>query len=187
MLHMKILRATVFALGSCALAATLFAPAYIKFDGVEGESKTKGHEKWIELQSFNAAEAQAVARDAASGQATGKRDAATGMATGKRQHKPFVFTKVIDKSSPKLAEAVAKGKVFKTVEIGDPTGTYTLTDVVISSVQPSSGGDRPMETLSLNYAKIEWTAKDKADRAAVRESPTKASTGKAAKPERAAP
>ncbi|HUG09384.1 MAG TPA: type VI secretion system tube protein Hcp [Opitutaceae bacterium] len=156
---MKMLRATVLALGSCALAATLFAPAYIKFDGVDGESSAKGHEKWIELQSFSTADAQAAVRDAGSGQASGKRDAATGMATGKRQHKPFVFTKTVDKSSPKLAEAAAKGKVFKTVEIGEANGSYILTDVVISSVQPSSGGDRPMESLSLNYTKIEWVAK----------------------------
>ena len=183
------LRATVLAFGSCALAATMFAPAYIKFDGVDGESKEKGREKWIELQSFNAAEAQAVARDVASGQATGRRDAASGQATGKRQHKPFVITKEVDKSSPKLAEAVAKGKVFKTVEIGDATGSYTLTDVVISSVQPSSGGsDRPMESISLNYTKIEWVPKEKADRTAVRESPTRASDkGTKATPERSAP
>jgi len=182
---MKMLRASLLALGSCALAATMFAPAFIKFDGIDGESKAKGHEKWIELQSFSAAEAQAAARDVASGQASGKRDAATGMATGKRQHKPFVITKEVDKSSPKLAEAVAKGKVFKTVEIGEANGSYVLTDVIISSVQPSSGGDRPMESISLNYTKIEWMPKDKADKAAVRESPTKASTGKKATPERA--
>jgi hypothetical protein len=28
------------------------------------------------------------------------RDSASGLPTGKRQHKPFVFTKVIDKSTP---------------------------------------------------------------------------------------
>jgi hypothetical protein len=38
------------------------------------------------------------------------RDAASGQATGKRQHKPMTITKELDKSSPKLAEGVAKGK-----------------------------------------------------------------------------
>ena len=57
---MKMLRATMLVFGSCALAATMFAPAYIKFDGIDGESKAAGHEKWIELQSFSAAEAQAA-------------------------------------------------------------------------------------------------------------------------------
>ena len=72
-------------------------------------------------------------RDAASGLATGKRmhkplylnvsasdnsvteiksprDAASGLPTGKRQHKPLTLIKEYDKSSPKLAEAVAKGR-----------------------------------------------------------------------------
>jgi hypothetical protein len=39
--------------------------------------------------------------DDASGQTSGKRDAASGLPTGKRQHKPFVVTKEIDKTSPK--------------------------------------------------------------------------------------
>jgi type VI secretion system secreted protein Hcp len=180
---MKMLRATVLALGSCALAATMFAPVYIKFDGVDGESKAKGHEKWIELQSFSAAEARAAVRDAGSGQASGKRDAATGMATGKRQHKPFVITKPVDKSSPKLAEAVAKGKVFKTVEISDGAMTYVFQDCIISSIQasPSPGGDRPMESLSLNFTKVEMTYKeDKKD--AVRESPSRATDKPARSP-----
>ena len=38
------------------------------------------------------------------------RDAASGLATGKRMHKPLTLTKEYDKSSPKLAEAVAKGR-----------------------------------------------------------------------------
>lgn len=40
------------------------------------------------------------------------RDAASGLPTGKRQHKPVTFTKELDKSSPKLAEGVAKGKTI---------------------------------------------------------------------------
>ena len=72
-------------------------------------------------------------RDAASGLATGKRmhkpfsvfvsasdnavsevksprDAASGLPTGKRMHKPMTLAKEYDKSSPKLAESVAKGR-----------------------------------------------------------------------------
>jgi hypothetical protein len=41
-------------------------------------------------------------RDVATGQSSGKRDAASGQATGKRQHKPFVITKELDKSSPQF-------------------------------------------------------------------------------------
>ena len=113
------------------------------------------------------------------------RDAASGLPTGKRQHKPITITKPVDKASPKLAEAVVKGKVFKSgprpgkgmLAVMVPAGTcvagarypsaefgaggrvYTLADVVVAacSPSPSSGGDsRPMESMSLNYSKVTW-------------------------------
>ena len=81
--------------------------AYIKFDGVDGESKDKdhkgwidltsvstrdgGHDNWIIIESFSqvvhrdvAARNVRVQREAASGLATGKRDAASGKSTGRR-------------------------------------------------------------------------------------------------------
>ena len=108
--------------------------------------------------------------------------AASGTPTGKRQHKPITITQPVDKATPKLAEAVATGKVFKsgpgpgkgmlavmvpagtcvagaryaTAEFGTGTRIYRLANVVVSGCSPasSSGGDRPMESLSLNYERI---------------------------------
>ena len=115
-----------------------------------------------------------TAREASSGMATGKeaigsqssgagagkvtapRDMATGMASGKRMHKPFTITKEIDKASPMLAQAAASGEHLAEVDVQLASGgKYTLTDVMVSSVQKSSGGDRPMETISFTYQKIE--------------------------------
>lgn len=85
------------------------------------------------------------------------RDVASGQASGKRMHKPFVIVKEIDVASPKLYEACSTGKHFlsATVEMGGKQ--YKLYDVVIASVQKSGGGERPMETISLNFTKIEMT------------------------------
>jgi len=81
---------------------------------------------------------------------------ATGMASGKRMHKPFTITKEIDKASPMLAQACASGEHLAEVDVQlSSGGKYTLTDVMVSSVQKSSGGDRPMETISFTYQKIE--------------------------------
>ena len=116
--------------------------------------------------------------------ATAPAEPASGQATGKRQHKPLAVTKPVDKATPMLAEAVATGKVFPseprpgqgTLAVLVPAGTcvagtrhasaefgtgnrvYTMADVVVTSCSPapSSGGERPMESLSLNYAKITW-------------------------------
>ena len=164
---MKTIHLSAALLASCALAATMFAPAYMKLGDIKGEATDKDHKDWIIIDSMSspvsAAELresptrQSTGRDVASGQASGKREAASGLPTGKRQHKPFVVTKSVDKASPKLAELCAKGEVIPKVEIGDGATTYKLHDVIITSVTPSnSSGSVPMETLSLNYSKIEW-------------------------------
>jgi len=188
---MKTYRAIVLTFGSCALAATMFAPAYMKLGDIKGEaaaSEKDGHRQAIEISSFSFGASQAAARDVATGQASGKRDAATGQATGKRQHKPFTITKPIDKASPILAKALASGEVLALIEVGDETTVHMLRGCVITSIQSAgnSSGDRPMESISFNYEKIESVpAKSKASDAALRESPTRASTGKTATPERA--
>jgi type VI protein secretion system component Hcp len=89
------------------------------------------------------------------------RESASGQASGKRMHKPLVIVKEVDKASPLLLEACASGKHFAEVDVdlvsaGHPVH-YKLTDVLISSDQKSSGGDRPTETLSFTYQKIEMT------------------------------
>lgn len=81
--------------------------AFLKFDGVDGESKDKdhkgwidltsvstregGHDNWINIESFSQVVHRDVAtrnarvnREASSGLATGKRDAASGKPTGRR-------------------------------------------------------------------------------------------------------
>jgi len=84
------------------------------------------------------------------------RDTASGMPTGKRVHKPLVIVKEVDKASPLLVQACASGKHFTTAEVDLSGQRYTLYDVVIAAVQKSSGGDRPTETLTLNFTKIEF-------------------------------
>ena len=37
-----------------------------------------------------------------------------------------------------------------------PFITYTLSNVVLSSVSVSGGGGKPVETMSLNFTKIKW-------------------------------
>jgi type VI secretion system secreted protein Hcp len=92
--------------------------------------------------------------------AAAPRDAASGMPTGRRQHKPFVVMKELDKASPLLARACVSGERLKEVDVAlasRPGGIYKLTNVLISSDQKSGGGNRPMETISFTYQKIEWT------------------------------
>ena len=132
--------------------------AYIKFDGVDGECLDKDHSKWSDLISF--------------GQAIHKPGAGTG-ATRRRGDvvlEDLVVAKELDKSSPKLAEAVCKGKVFPKVEI-HLTASYTdsgrvtyyayeLKNVQVVSYNIGGSGqseDVPVEDMSLNFEEIKVT------------------------------
>lgn len=133
--------------------------AYIKFDGIEGEAKDKDHDKWTDILSFN----QGVSKPG--GSATG--------ATRRRGDTildDIGITKELDKSSPKIAEAVCKGKVFPKVEI-HLTASYTdagrvtyyayeLTNAQVLSYTIGGSGqseDVPTEDLTLNFEKIKVT------------------------------
>jgi type VI secretion system secreted protein Hcp len=123
-----------------------------------------------------------TSREASTGMATGRtpapattsstvapRDLSTGMASGKRMHKPITITAEMDKATPTLQKMVASGEAISQVEIvmcrkagGTQvvTGHYVLTNVMVSSIQAagagaSSGGERPMESVSFTYQKIE--------------------------------
>jgi type VI secretion system secreted protein Hcp len=139
-----------------APAATA-AAAYIKFDGVDGEAQDRDHRSWSDLISFSQGQLVPTA-------------AATNRAAGRVVFEDIVIAKELDKASPKLAEAVAKGKVFPTVVIhwarvvaggtAQTYYTYELKNVQVTSY--SIGGSAqsepvPTETLSLNFEEIKVT------------------------------
>jgi type VI secretion system secreted protein Hcp len=134
---------------------------FLKLDGIPGESADEGHKDEIEILSFSFGATQ-------TGGTTG------GGGAGKVVFSDISFTKPVDKSSPLLYLQCAQGKHIPTAilygrKAGErPTDYYIikLTDVLISSVQTSgaSGDERPTESLSLNFTKIEFSyARQKPD------------------------
>jgi len=133
--------------------------AYIKFDGVDGEAQDKDHKGWSDIASFG----QAIHQPG-------------GASTGQTRRRGDVvlddigITKELDKSSPKIAEAVCKGKVFPKVDI-HLTASYTdagrvtyyayeLKNVLVSSYSIGGSGQSeavPTEELSLNFEEIKVT------------------------------
>jgi len=125
--------------------------AYMKFDGIDGECVAKGHEKWCELGTFS----QHLFKTGA-----GK----TGVARqeGTIQLEDVQCSKLLDKSSPKIIEAVCLGKIFPKVEIHvlttgvnsgrEPYLKYELKNVMVTSHTISGHDqDRPGENYSLNF------------------------------------
>jgi type VI secretion system secreted protein Hcp len=128
---------------------------YIKFGDVEGGVTEDKHKGWIEVNSFQFG----VARSVSSG-AGGQTRESTAPSISE-----IVVSKVNDIASPKLYEDSLAGAFDTPVTIEmtqttkKATETYLkieLTDCGVSSYSISSGGDAPMESLSLNFTKIEY-------------------------------
>jgi len=127
---------------------------FLKIEGVPGESSDDKHRGEIEVESWSFGASQ-----------SGSMAMGGGGGAGKVSFQEFSITKSMDKSSPKLFEALATGKHLKEVKLvlrGSSSVEYltiTLTDVMISSYSTgsSSGDDRPTESVSLNFAQIKMS------------------------------
>jgi len=125
---------------------------FIKIKDIPGESTDKSHSKEIDILSLLWSNAVQSTR--------------TGAGAAKASPADLLsVTKYIDKASPKLFEALATGKHIDeaTIVVRKSGGTpveylkYTLQDVMVSSYSTdgSSSADRPTESISFNYGKIE--------------------------------
>ena len=133
--------------------------AYLKIDGIEGESEDDKHWGWIELIRYGIGVKQTISTTASS----------AGSASAERvDFSDFLIRKFIDKSSPKLALACANGThidqiVVELCRAGTDKVvfmTYTLKNCLIRKVITTNGSDTtanfPAETVKINYGKIEW-------------------------------
>ena len=125
----------------------------MKFGGIEGDVTTQGYEKWIELNSFQ----YGVGRSVSSGGGGRTRESSAPNVS------EIVVTKHFDKASAKLYQDSVAGTFDTKVEIKMNTTTknktetfltFELTDCGVSSYSLSSGGENPMESLSLNFLKV---------------------------------
>ena len=136
------------ALASCLLASASQAAfdAYLKIDGVPGESTDSKHAGWIDVESFGSSAAKTTNAVPASFSA-------------------LCLNKFTDKSSPVLDQKCAQGVVFPSAHLELITSDaarlryyqITLSNVVVSSVSTSGGPDRPQELVCLNFNWIAWT------------------------------
>ena len=84
-------------------------------------------------------------------------------------HQDFSIVHHLDKSTPALHKALCSGAHIAeiTIELASATGekqkfmAYKLTDVIVSSTTPQGSAqgtdERPLEEVTFNYGKIEWT------------------------------
>ena len=145
----------VTAFASFSITLVESQSVFLKIEGVSGEATDHNHKDWINLVSFS----QAISSPSPT--------AATGAARrrGSVILEDITCMKELDKSSPKLAEAVCKGKVFPKVEIqmtkalsdgaGDTYYTYELKNVMVTSYQINgTEGSAPFEEFTLSFSEI---------------------------------
>jgi len=141
---------------------------FLKLDGIEGESKDNKHKGEIELESFSWGASN-----------SGSVNEGGGGGAGKVTFQDFSFTAKVGVQSPQLFRALAQGEHIRngilTVNNGGQTESMVimLRDILIShytetmppeaAVVPCDRDDQgkknnnaPMESVSLNFAKIEF-------------------------------
>ena len=131
------------------------AQAFLKIDGIKGESTDAKHAGEIDVESFSWGVSQ-----------SGSAAVAGGAGAGKASVSDFSFMTRSTTASPQLFLACASGKhlksaVFTARRAGAAPVEFlkiTFTDVLISSYQESgsSGDDGPYDSLSFNSAKIKF-------------------------------
>jgi type VI secretion system secreted protein Hcp len=138
---------------------------YMKVPGADGSVTASGYEKWIELDSMQFGVGRMVTMD------TGN---LANRSSGLPSFSEITVSKTTDDSTYGLLNDAILGKEGKKIEIavvepGDkPTEyvKYTLEDAIISSYSMSAAGDKPHESVSISYAKVEvaFTTHDKANK-----------------------
>lgn len=124
---------------------------FLKLPDIDGESIIAGRESWVDLEDISSW----ISR----------------MRGGYRTISPLLgdltVTKYIDKSSPKLAEALSNGSLLDEVlveynqvlsEVRRSSFQYRLKDVVVSDfgIAASAEDSVPLEQVSFNYDYVDW-------------------------------
>lgn len=133
--------------------------AYLKLDGIDGETVRAGFEKWIEIYSFS--------MGASNPSSIGTSGAGAG--AGKADLSSFSFMKKTDGASPKMFQMCCEGKHFPKAQLvlnkagGDKSISYLkydFTEVFVDSIQwsgASGGDDTPAESVSLSFGAVNVT------------------------------
>ena len=128
-------------------------PIYMKYGAIDGSCTSEGHDKWIEVGSCQWGVGRGIGSPTGAGR---NREASTPSVS------EVIVTKVTDESSTKLLQEALHGEGLLTkidfvkTDKGKPEVylQFELENALVSGYSMSSGGDRPMESLSLNFTKV---------------------------------
>ena len=131
-------------------------PIYLQYDSgkVKGDVTAEGHKDWIELHGFQWGVRRTIYTE-------------TGRVTDRESSAPSISEIVVtkrldDATTPLLQEALTGEGVYVQIDFCktdkgalEVYTSYILENCMVSSYSVSSGGDRPQESLALNFTAIE--------------------------------
>lgn len=127
---------------------------FLELDGIKGESTDDKHKEKIDVLAWSWGLSN-----------SGTFHSGSGGGAGKANFSDLSVTKWVDKATPALMAACAKGTHIKSAKLivrkaGDRPLEYltiTLTSVLVSSLSTggSGGEERLTENISLNFAKVD--------------------------------
>jgi type VI secretion system secreted protein Hcp len=130
-------------------------PIYVQYADIKGSVTEAGHTDWVDVTSFQWGVGRGIASP-------------TGRSANREASAPSIseitVTKSMDKSSYKWLEHALQGKGVKcTIHFAktdanklETYASYVLENCMVSGYSISSGGDRPTESISINFTKIEF-------------------------------
>jgi type VI secretion system secreted protein Hcp len=136
---------------------------YLQVEGVTGDVEEAGHTGWIQLNSFQ----WGVGRGIGSPKSKAK-----DREGGEASVSEITVAKSQDNATTQLMRLALWGKAKKAKVEFTRTGDnkqqiaflkYELEDVLFSGYSMSSGGDRPSESLSLNFTALTFTNLESTD------------------------
>lgn len=131
-------------------------PIFFYMDGVPGDATQAGYQGWMDIQSMT----WNVSRNV---------NTLAGVAANREASEPSIsevtLTKISDSSTTSLFQQACTGTAGKTAKIDlVTTGNagvkyleYTLHDALIAGYTVGSSGDRPTESISLNFTQMDVT------------------------------
>lgn len=128
---------------------------YLKFGKITGNVTEGEHKDWITVSSVQWGVGRGISTPVGS---SANREASAPSVS------EVVITKEMDIASTALFMESVKGNKGEEVKInivatGSPPRlfcTYTLSNALVSGYSVSTGGDRPTESISLNFTKLEF-------------------------------
>lgn len=128
---------------------------YMKYASISGDVTTSGYQDWIELHSVQWGVGRGIAMQSGSGE---------GRESSLPSLSEVTVTKDYDKASSDLLKEALSGAAkpvkiafVRTAADGSGSNEYLeidMEDVIMSGMSISSGGDKPTESISLNYSKV---------------------------------